>query len=963
MATKDSAGRQPPRRQRSKDQIAEDEVASIYRALGYHVETNVVRSGAQIDVLASKQIPGLGVTVVHIEVKSTERPSLPKSEVEEFVMVAGNLQRAGNAHRSVLVSTGNVTPQSKALVADHPSISLSTLEELRNELLPVDRGLNLIVLNQRDDPRNDLYLDLAVHQITGAPFEPAVTRVSQLSSAARQRAGAAVALLADYGGGKTTALHHLNFEAARARLEDPTAPVPFLIELKRLESFSELADFVADGFRRCFQVDLPPDHLMRLVDDGRFLLLLDGFDEITLRADQGRRAQLLQRLAPLLLSSSPAVLTSRPSFFVSRAEYEAALASLADPLAPRLGQNVDMNRRVNQAMRGMAKAMPHLLPQRDAVEAPDTVTFELGLLEDDQIDEYLERCEPRFAEVNLGWRDVRTFINSIYDLSDLMKRPIQLEMIVITVLQGVLDPKNEVVQLGPSGLYELYATMKVQADDAKAESRREVLTTSDRMSFAEDCAERMLVDDALELTSDEVTAIAIKQFGSRNLDMHDVLTDLRTCSFLTIRDDGSMRFIHRSFQEFFLARRISHNLGNSQHRLIRRVLTPETLDFVGGSAAFDNDVYETLRAALRRAGTGDTPHRDNLATALIAARESIDGLELGDAGVQALSRKRLRLRRSNLAGTTFLKGRLEHVDIADSRLDPVEFNFGGTAELSIENSEGSVSVYGDMVKVNARSCPALLLTSDETTRLSIDVYDSDINVSVGTHVEGVRVEKATVTMTPPAPSSLHASLSIVDIEAVGNATIDVDVDSSILRLWGADRAVLRGSISASTLVVQPSRQGNDYDPNPVTIVNSILYTPPGIPVDATNWTATNVGFIGTMPAMSANVEAAACGVCLLNDREPDRSASKEDRENGIVEWGRLQRLVVAGGYGAAMRNLRDELTRWAKPVRGAEHLTTNGLVALLVKHGCENDLAAAAAADIDGVRRIVVQRGSPGPDR
>lgn len=202
MATEDSAGRLPPHRRRSKDQIAEDEVASIYRALGYHVETNVVRGGAQIDVLATKQIPGLGVAVLHIEVKSTERPSLPKGEVEEFVMVAGNLQRAGEAHRSMLVSTANLTPQSKALVAGHPNTFLSTLEELRNELLPVDRGLNLVVLNQRADSRNDLYLDLAVHQVSGTPFEPAITRVSQLSSAARQRAGAAVALLADYGGGK-----------------------------------------------------------------------------------------------------------------------------------------------------------------------------------------------------------------------------------------------------------------------------------------------------------------------------------------------------------------------------------------------------------------------------------------------------------------------------------------------------------------------------------------------------------------------------------------------------------------------------------------------------------------------------------------------------------------------------------------------------------------------------------------
>ena len=483
------------------------------------------------------------------------------------------------------------------------------------------------------------------------------------------------------------------------------------------------------------------------------------------------------------------------------------------------------------------------------------------------------------------------------------------------------------------------------------------------MSFAEDCAERMLTDDAMDLTSDEVMAIAIRQFGSRNLELHDVLTDLRTCSFLTIRDDGSMRFIHRSFQEFFLARRISVNLGNSQHRLIRRVLTPETLDFVGGFAAFDNEVYEALRTALRAAGTGDTPHRDNLATAFIAARESIDGLDLGDAGVQALSRKRLRLRRSNLAGTTFLKGRLEHVYIVDSRLDPVEFNFGGTAELSIENSEGNVSVYGDTVIVNARSCPDLLLTSDEATCLSIDVYDSDVNVAVGAQIEDVRAEKSIFTMTPPAPGRIQALLSIIDIEAVGNTSIEVDIDSSILRLWGADRAVLRGSINASTVVLQPSRQGNDYEPNPVIITNSILYTPPGIPIDATNWTATNVAFIGTMPTMSVDVQAAARGMCLLSDREPDRSVSDDDREKGVVEWGRLQRVVVVGGYGAAMRNLRDEFTRWAQRVRGPEHITTNGLVALLVKHGCEHDLAAVAAADIDDVRMIIVERGAPGRDK
>ncbi len=214
-------------------------------------------------------------------------------------------------------------------------------------------------------------------------------------------------------------------------------------------------------------------------------------------------------------------------------------------------------------------------------------------------------------------------------------------------------------------------------------------------------------------------------------------------------------------------------------------LTPETLDFVGGSAAFDNDVYETLRQRSEHRERRHL-HRDTHATAV---RESIDGLELGDAESR-LSRKRLKLRRSKLTGTTFPRGGSKHVDIVDSRLDHVEFNFGGTAELSIENSEGNVSVYGDMVNVNARSCPALLLTGDETTCLSIDVYDSDVNVAVGAQIEDVRSEKGDGHDDAAGPGSIQALLSIVDIEAVGNASIEVDIDSSILRLRGADRAVL-----------------------------------------------------------------------------------------------------------------------------------------------------------------------------
>src|SRR5690606_25134612 len=103
----------------------------------------------------------------------------------------------------------------------------------------------------------------------------------------------------------------------------------------------------------------------------------------------------------------------------------------------------------------------------------------------------------------------------------------------------------------------------------------QVLDDDARQSFAEDCAVRMLRDDVLVLDTETVRALAVKSVGAHRAPIDDVLTDLRTCSFMTTDPDGGWRFIHRSFQEFFVARRIAATLSTTGPSLLRAELTLE----------------------------------------------------------------------------------------------------------------------------------------------------------------------------------------------------------------------------------------------------------------------------------------------------------------------------------------------------------------------------------------------------
>ena len=69
----------------------------------------------------------------------------------------------------------------------------------------------------------------------------------------------------------------------------------------------------------------------------------------------------------------------------------------------------------------------------------------------DQNERYLTSYDKRFQEdCSYTWQMVYDYLGRIYDLSDLMKRPILLAMMVETVLGGFIKLREKDEVIGPA---------------------------------------------------------------------------------------------------------------------------------------------------------------------------------------------------------------------------------------------------------------------------------------------------------------------------------------------------------------------------------------------------------------------------------------------------------------------------------------------------------------------------------
>lgn len=324
-----------------------------------------------------------------------------------------------------------------------------------------------------------------------------------------------LAILGDYGTGKSWLCLLLAKRSADLYRDTQNgSPLPLLISFKRYQANMDLAELIRTELFDGYAVEvwnLP--ELRRGLKSGSILPILDGLDEMAKAL--GERAALIAYSRLGLASEIPKVLvTCRTHYFYSGTEQR-------EFLAPDTAY--------------------HAL-----VKVPRFEILHLKLLDPQRIRECItRRCDQSKAA------EVVRFVESTYNLPELCSRPVLLSL--------VCEFHDQLPNLGEasssSDLYEIYIDSWLHREFRNG---RLAIEPNAVKSFFEDLAELMVNESTLVIDGTllkQLLSTFVESFGLSSDKWKEIDRQIITSTFIKRSVGDGWQFAHRSFQEFFYARK------------------------------------------------------------------------------------------------------------------------------------------------------------------------------------------------------------------------------------------------------------------------------------------------------------------------------------------------------------------------------------------------------------------------
>ena len=669
----------------------EGRVAAYYEALGFKIDRNVQLGQHQIDLLVTKYVPGASVLSYIVEAKFRTKGAVGIQEMTDFVNVARDLVAEGEVSGGVMVTNTSFSKNASGKALKSKTVKFLTITQLETELFATSDSLLRTCADYERLRIKDEYIPLSgVKRPDPAVTIPDVVAFLKQWSASHDDL---ITLSGDFGSGKTTVMDRLFYELAKDRIEKSKGRYPIQLRLRSLLSYTTVWSFISNSLRDNQYINPDKSTFEAMLTAGGLVFLLDGFDEIHTGATSAERALYLKRLLPVLSSPCPCILSTRPTYFLNFKEMNSIFQRLLEPKASfeRLGAPpVDLEWLLGRLNITNAEN----LSERSLASA-----IHLSALSEADILAYLANFKDGIKKATGGdERQLLTFLHKIYDISDLLRRPLLLNMIVVTIVEGKLDITRTKSTIGPSTLYDLYTQMCAKRDASKrggVRSLAPVLTPAERLAGCRALAMAMLRKGAIELRASEIQEVVagikvsskpvIRDMGQAEL-RERVLTDIRLCSFLSFADDDSMRFGHKSFFEFFVAQEFLLEVGERLEAITRFARYNITKEMVGFLGSYARDLPEFARqvtsAFHNRGGDGSEIdsmfYRTAIASGTLLAtiplsEKKIADVELRRAIVKSAKFEKVTLSRVELDNVKAEKWKFEDVTLVDSVVSDVEF--------------------------------------------------------------------------------------------------------------------------------------------------------------------------------------------------------------------------------------------------------------------------------------------------
>jgi predicted NACHT family NTPase len=173
--------------------------------------------------------------------------------------------------------------------------------------------------------------------------------------------------------------------------------------------------------------------------------------------------------------------------------------------------------------------------------------------DDEQIQAYLHKARPQTAAED--WQKIQ----SIYNLKELAQRPLLLEMIVKFL------PKLKGQNITAANLYNVCTTEWIEREKEKG---RLLLEPQARVDLMLELAWRMRQEEIEAIHYRELVPF-VKRLGSDKIlefdddDLEAITREMQNATFLKRDQAGNFSFMHRSFMEYFLARKVLVAIANS----------------------------------------------------------------------------------------------------------------------------------------------------------------------------------------------------------------------------------------------------------------------------------------------------------------------------------------------------------------------------------------------------------------
>jgi hypothetical protein len=621
-------------RGRAADQAGADferRIVNVYNLLGFTVEHDVNLNSSQTDLICSKETPGAPSMKLYVECKYRSTKTVSKPEVATFLATYDQLKIPHRLTSGVMVSKLGFSGDAKDFASLRPDIRLITESELNDDLLNVSLTLRRYIEQYEKLEIAPLYIPLR----TDDGYDLAERCKAWLTESTRL-----LVTLGDFGAGKTTFTRQLNYILAMDYLSGSGARVPFYLSLREFGRFPDLRSFVESNLMREFDTS---DYMAftQLLQNGRLLLLLDGFDEMGAQMDAAARQKSFSTLTNLFPRGSKAIITCRPAYFITDSEMREMFTFMQDYIGREgtfISESGNPEARLRRGpFKAFSEAASDWVPSEGHVQpirAVDVAYVNIDTFTEPDIILYVNRQSAAIEKAGKTQQWVLDKIRGTYDLMDLARRPILLNLMLSTL------PKiPEDVEPSPSVIYDQYVESWMEVEYSKGPVRW-LIKRSDKMLFMTELAFFMNSEGRVQLHYSELPDPICEYFKIRSLsDLKHFVTDIQGCSFLKRDRNGNFEFIHKSFGEFFTAVYINERCKSGNAECLAKVrLSPEVLFFLGDLAYHESTLKARLQEIARSLKAVKTEEivTDNVIGALGYSRSIISSSEWRNLSIERL---------------------------------------------------------------------------------------------------------------------------------------------------------------------------------------------------------------------------------------------------------------------------------------------------------------------------------------